>query len=397
MSLLTKLDALAATHATFRDSARDPTDVLVDEMLTPTLGKIQGRETILAGTNNYLGLTFDPECIAAGQAALASEGTGTTGSRMANGNYKSHRALEQELGEFFGGMHAMVFSTGYAANLGTLTALLEPGDCAMLDADAHASLYDGCRMSGADVFRFKHNDAESLSKRLGRLGERAHRTLIVTEGLFSIMGDTAPLAEIAALTKEHGAYLLVDEAHSVGLYGEHGRGVAEAAGVAAKVDFIVGTFSKSLGSTGGFCVSRHSQLALSRYASRPYIFTASGCPSVIATTRTALRIIAERPALREQVWDNARRLHAGLKALELTIGAEVSPVVGVRFPSSEAALLAWQRLLDAGVYTNLIAPPASPDGTSLLRCSVSAAHTSEQIDTIVEAFRTVVCGGNLQR
>lgn len=260
----------------------------------------------------------------------------------------------------------------------------------MLDADAHASLYDGCRMSGADVYRFKHNDVESLEKRLRRLADRASRTLIITEGLYSILGDTAPLAEFAELKRRYGAYLFVDEAHSLGIYGEHGRGLAEAAGVEADVDFIVGTFSKSLGSTGGFCVSRHDVLRLFRYTSRPYIFTASPCPSVIATTRMALRRLRERPELRDQLWRNARALHDGLAGLGLRLGADASPVVGVRFQDAQEALGAWHRLLEAGVYTNLIAPPASPDGSSLLRVSTSAAHSPEQIETIVKTFRKVV-------
>ncbi|MEZ5558666.1 MAG: aminotransferase class I/II-fold pyridoxal phosphate-dependent enzyme [Pseudomonadales bacterium] len=390
MNLLSKFDAVAQTQHQLRSSEQDPTDVVVDEMLSATEGLIRGQRTILAGTNNYLGLTFDPECIAAGQAALEREGTGTTGSRMANGNFASHKALERELAEFYGVPYAMVFSTGYGANLGTLMALLEPGDCVMLDADAHASLYDGCRMSGADIFRFKHNDVESLEKRLRRLEERASRTLIITEGLYSILGDTAPLAEIVELKRRYGAYLFIDEAHSLGIYGDNGRGLAEAAGVEEDVDFIVGTFSKSLGSTGGYCASRHEALSVLRYASRPYIFTASPCPSVIATTRTALRLLRERPGLREQLWRNARRLYEGLAQLGLHVGPEVSPVVGVRMPDRESALAGWRGLLKAGVYTNLIVPPASPDGSSLLRCSTSAAHTTEQIDAILAAFRGAV-------
>jgi 8-amino-7-oxononanoate synthase len=362
----------------------------MEQILSATEAMIGGRRTILAGTNNYLGLTFDAQCIAAGQAALETEGTGTTGSRMANGNYHGHKALEQELADFYGVDNAMIFSTGYGANIGTLSAILAPGDCVMLDADAHASLYDGCRMSGADVYRFKHNDVDSLDKRLRRLADRTSRTLIITEGLYSILGDTAPLAEFAELKRRYGAYLFVDEAHSLGIYGNNGRGLVEAAGVEEDVDFIVGTFSKSLGSTGGFCVSRHDVLKLFRYTSRPYIFTASPCPSVIATTRTALQQLRSRPELRERLWRNARALYEGLAGLGLELGAEASPVVGVRFEDGQQALGAWHRLLEAGVYTNLIAPPASPDGSSLLRVSTSAAHTLEQIRTIVETFRKVV-------
>jgi 8-amino-7-oxononanoate synthase len=328
-------------------------------LLSATEAIIHGRRTIMAGTNNYLGLTFDADAIAAGQAALAACGTGTTGSRMANGTYRDHLLLEAELAAFFDTPYAMVFSTGYAANLGSLAALLAPGDPVLLDSEAHASLFDGCRLSGADIFRFKHNDADSLASRLRRLGERASSALIVAEGLYSIRGDCAPLAEFAAVKREFGACLFVDEAHSLGLYGAHGRGLVEQEGVEADTDFIVGTFSKSLGSIGGFCVSKHPELALFRYASRPYIFTASPCPSVIATTRVALHQLSTRPELRDQVWVNAHRLYGALAALGLDLGPHVSPVVGISFRERETAFGCWQGLFNAGVYTNLILPPAA--------------------------------------
>ena len=283
----------------------------------------------------------------------------------------------------------MVFSTGYAANLGTLTALVKPGDTVLLDADCHASLYDGCQMSGANIFRFRHNDIASLEKRLQRLGEQAENCLVITEGMFSVLGDTAPLAKIVQLKNRYGALLLVDEAHSLGVYGENGCGVAEAEGVLGEVDFAVGTFSKSLGAMGGFCVSPHPELDLIRYVSRPFIFTASSSPSIISSTHEALRQLRTRPELREALWRNANRLYEGLEALGLHLGPEVSPVVAVRLGKNEEALSSWHRLLKAGVYTNLMIPPASPDGSSYLRCSVSAAHTPEQLEGIISAFASL--------
>lgn len=390
MSLMDKFAALAERERDLGEDGVDPTHVVMERMTSATEAVIAGRRTILAGTNNYLGLTFDPACIAAGQKALTDAGTGTTGSRMANGNYQAHEALERELAEFYGTRHAMLFSTGYSANLGALAALLESGDSVLLDADAHASLYDGCQMSGAQVFRFKHNDPESLDKRLRRLGDRASRTLVVTEGLFSVLGDKAPLAEIAEVKDRYGAYLYVDEAHSLGIYGATGRGLAEEAGVLDQVDFTVGTFSKSLGATGGYCVSNHPALGLFRLSSRPYIFTASPCPSVVATTREALRQLRQRPELRRHLWENARALYQGLGDLGLPLGPEVSPVVAVRFEHRARALATWRKLIELGVYTNLMIPPASPDGSSLLRCSASAAHTPEQIAAIIDAFRRAV-------
>lgn len=397
MDLLDKFEAPRRTRDTLAALPLNPTDVVIERVLSATEAMIAGRPTIMAGTNNYLGLTFDSAAIAAGQAALAASGTGTTGSRMANGTYQDHLALEAELAAFFDVPHAMVFSTGYAANLGTLAALLAPGDAVLLDAEAHASLFDGCRLSGADIFRFKHNDADSLASRLRRLGDRAHSALVVVEGLYSIRGDCGPLAEFAQVKQEFGAYMLVDEAHSLGLYGAHGRGLAEQEGVEDQVDFVVGTFSKSLGSIGGFCVSRRPELALFRYASRPYIFTASPCPSVIATTRVALEHIRTRPELRTRVWDNAHALYGTLQALGLDLGPHVSPVIGIRLGERETAFAAWQALFNAGVYTNLILPPAAPDGGSLIRCSVTAAHTPAQVEAIGAAFGRVAAALRLGR
>lgn len=390
MDLLSKFEAVAEIPRQLNGGSLDPTNVVMDQLVSATEAVVQGRSVILAGTNNYLGLTFDAECIEAGKRALDQAGTGTTGSRMANGNFTAHQALERELAEFYDMPHAVVFPTGYVANLGTLCGLLGADDCVLLDADAHASLYDGARMSGAEVYRFKHNDPASLDAHLRRLKARATRTLIVTEGLYSILGDTAPLAEFVAIKQRYGAYLLVDEAHSLGVYGDRGRGLSDAAGVLPEVDFIVGTFSKSLGATGGFCVSAHKALALLRYTSRPYIFTASASPSVIATTRTALALMQKRPQLRQQLWRNAHELHAGLSNLKLQLGSEISPIVSVGFDSREAALACWHSMMKSGVYTNLVVPPASPDGSSLIRCSISAAHTSEQIQCIVDAFANAI-------
>ena len=387
MGLLDKFAAVAAIRAGLNTSEHDPTGVVIDRILSPTEGIVAGRRTILAGTNNYLGLTFDPACIAAGVHALRTQGSGTTGSRMANGSFSNHVALERELADFYGLPHGIVFSTGYAANLGVLAALLQPGDAVLLDADAHASLYDGCRMSGAEIFRFKHNDTASLEKRLRRLQDRQGNCLIVTEGLYSVLGDCAPLAEIVALKEEHNALLLVDEAHSLGVFGDGGRGVAEAQSVLDRVDFVVGTFSKSLGAMGGFCVSPHAELELFRYVSRPFIFTASSSPATIATVRAALEQVRSRPELRQRLWRNARQLYEGLRELGHALGPEPSPVVAVRVGTREDALRLWNRLLESGAYVNLMVPPASPDSHSYLRCSVSAAHTTEQIATVIAAFR----------
>ncbi|NNK37096.1 MAG: aminotransferase class I/II-fold pyridoxal phosphate-dependent enzyme [Xanthomonadales bacterium] len=389
MPLLDKFSRAAAIRNELEAGGHDPTQVVIDEILSPTVGRVGGRETILAGTNNYLGMTFDPACQEAAKRAIDTQGTGTTGSRMANGSYAAHAALEAEIADFFRLPHALVFSTGYAANLGTLTALCGKNDSVLLDADAHASLYDGCQMSGATVYRFRHNDVAALEKRLQRLGEAAQDCLIVVEGLYSVLGDCAPLKPIVELKERFGATLLVDEAHSLGIYGENGCGVAERDEVLDRVDFVVGTFSKSLGAMGGFCASPHPELDLVRYVSRPFIFTASSSPATVASTHEALRQLRKRPALRESIWDNARQLYDGLKNAGFEVGPEVSPVVAVRIGEKNEAVRFWNRLLNSGVYTNLMVPPASPDRQSYLRCSVSAAHSEEQIRQVVDTFTSL--------
>jgi 8-amino-7-oxononanoate synthase len=387
MSLFDKLEPIKARCREFAEIGIDPFSMVVNSIVSTTEAVVNGRPMILAGTNNYLGLTFDQECVSAAQAALRTEGTGTTGSRMANGTFASHLALERDFAEFFGRRAAIVFSTGYQANLGTISALAGRGDVILLDADCHASIYDGCQLGGAEIIRFRHNDVADLGKRLRRLGERTANTLIIVEGLYSMLGDRAPLPEIAALKTEFGACLLVDEAHSLGVLGE--RGLTQEAGAEDAVDFITGTFSKSLGATGGFCVSDHPELDLIRYSSRPYVFTASLCPSIIASTRAALRALRARPELRTRLWKNAHRLYAHLKAIGFTLGPEASPVIAAILTSREEAIACWRGLLERGVYVNIVFPPATPNGSYLLRCSVSAAHTPAQIETICGAFAEV--------
>jgi len=387
MTIFDKFQPLAEARQQLKENASEFFNVVMEEIISGTEAVINGRRTILAGSNNYLGLSFNSDCIDAACQAVREEGTGTTGSRMANGTFSGHVALEKELAEYFGRQRAIVFSTGYIANLAMLSTLVGPGEVILLDADCHASIYDGCRLGGAEIIRFRHNDAADLDKRLGRLAKRNTNVLVVAEGLYSMLGDRAPLADIVAVKQKHGAYLMVDEAHSLGVLGENGRGLAEEAGVEDGVDFVVGTFSKSLGAIGGFCVSDHPELNLVRYASRPYVFTASSSPSIIASTRKALSILRARPELRQQLWNNANRLYQELQKMDFDLGPEPSPIVAVRQEKMEAAFAIWNGLLEKGIYVNLVLPPATPDGGALLRCSVSAAHTTEQIDQICAAFR----------
>ncbi len=385
MGLYDKFSRLAKDREQFQTSGLNPFGTCIDEIYSATQGRIGTHKIVLAGTNNYLGLTFDPEAIAEGQAALAAQGTGTTGSRMANGSYGPHLKLEKELAEFFDRPTAIVFSTGYTANLGVISTLAGPGSVVLIDADSHASIYDACSLGGAEIIRFRHNDAKDLERRMVRLGERAKDALIIVEGIYSMLGDVAPLVEIADIKRRLGGYLLVDEAHSFGVMGAKGRGLAESLGVEKDVDIIMGTFSKSLASIGGFAVGNKDMDVL-RYSSRPYIFTASPSPSSIASVRASLKHIAEHPELRDKLWSNAHRLYQGLAALGYELGPNISPVVPVMIGSKEDGLQFWRDLIANGVYVNLVLPPAAPAGITLLRCSVNAAHSDEEIDTIIQAF-----------
>jgi 8-amino-7-oxononanoate synthase len=386
MSLFDKFQPIVEIRAELQKLGIMPFGAVTEKFLSATEAIVNGHKVILAGTNNYLGLTFDPECIAAAKKAVEEQGTGTTGSRMANGTFAEHVKLEQELAAYFDRKHSIVFSTGYAATMGMGSTLAGAGDVIVLDADSHASIYDGARLGGAEVIRFRHNSAADLEKRLRRLGDRVDNTLIIVEGIYSMLGDQAPLADIAEVKRKYGGLLLVDEAHSLGMLGEHGRGAAEAAGVEDDVDFVVGTFSKSLSAIGGYCVSNHAELEAIRFAIRSYIFTASPSPSVIASTRVALRLMQERPELRVRLWENAHRLYDGLKQLGFAVSPQVSPVIAVTIGERDQAISWWNELMRRGAYVNLVMPPASPTSDSLLRCSVSAAHSNEQIDRIIEAF-----------
>jgi len=391
--LFDKFQAMVDFQAELAQRDVQPFGAVTEQILSATEGVVQGRKVILAGTNNYLGLSYDPRCIKASQDAAARWGTGTTGSRLANGSFAGHQALETEIAQFYGVEHGIVFSTGYAATMGMCATLAGPGDVILLDADSHASIYSGVKLSGADIIRYKHSDPEDLAKRLRRLGDRANQALIIAEGIYSMLGDVAPLQEIAAVKREYGGYLFLDEAHSMGVLGKTGRGAAQAAGVEADIDFFAGTFSKSLGAIGGFCVSQHAELEAIRFCISAYIFTASSSPSVIASTRESLRIIAAEPQLREKLWHNANRLYDGLKLLGLPVGPTASPVVAVEMVDRSATIDCWQALMAAGIYVNLVIPPASPSTNFLLRNSVSAAHSSEQIDAIIAAYASLLATG----
>src|SRR5437868_10113841 len=321
--LFSKFDALTAQRETLLAAGQDdPFGLVMERVLSPTVAFCNGRETILLGTYNYMGMTFDPDVIAAGKQALDDFGAGTTGSRVLNGTYAGHRAVEDALKDFYGMDHAMVFSTGYQANLGVISTIAGKDDYIILDIDSHASIYDGCALGNAQIVPFRHNDLDALEKRLRRLPPEAGK-LVVLEGVYSMLGDVAPLDKMVPLDKAAGAMVLVDEAHSMGFVGEHGRGVAEAQGVIDEIDFIIGTFSKSVGTVGGFCVSDHPKFEILRLVCRPYVFTASLPPSVVATAATSIRKLMDSADKRVHLWENSRRLHSGRKELGFTLGTDV--------------------------------------------------------------------------
>lgn len=387
MGLFDKLQPLTERLAAFGEGLV-PFDTVIEDVSSPTEVTIAGCRTLMCGSNNYFGLSFHPDVIAAANAAASRQGTGTTGSRAANGTFAVHRHLEQAFADAYGAPYAMVFTTGYQANLALISGLCGPDDSVLLDLESHASIYDGARLSGARLFQFRHNSPADLARKLAKL-DNPSNCLVVVEGLYSIGGDVAPLDEIAPVCRAAGAMLMVDEAHSFGAYGARGLGCAEAQHVLDAVDFVVGTFSKALAGIGGFAVSRHAALKCLHFAARPYVFTASGSPSTIAGVKKALEILQSDATLRDRLWDNVRRVRAGLTRAGFTIGATESPIVPVVIGSPDRAVRMWQALLDAGVYVNIVLPPACRADACLLRTSFSSAHSIEQIDLALTTFERV--------
>lgn len=369
---------------------RDALGVTFDDIISATRGRIGNREILLAGTNNYLGLTFDEDCVAAAKSAIDNHGTGTTGSRVANGSYHEHVDLEKALAEHLGMPSCIVFTTGYQTNLATISGLAADKDIIFMDGDAHACIIDGTRLTNASTIRFRHNSPEDLDKRLRRQGEiDGGNALVVIEGMYSMFGDIAPIDEFLEVTHKHGGYLYIDEAHSYGVFGPTGCGIAEAQGVLDKVDFISGTFSKSLASVGGFCASKHPEFEITRKVMRPYMFTASATPSNISAARVAVDKIKAGKALRDNLTARAKQLHKGLSEMQYDLCAPASPVIAVRRPNEVVAAMEWNALLEDGVYVNLAVPPGTPQSSSLLRISLSAAHTEADINLILSAFQSL--------
>jgi 8-amino-7-oxononanoate synthase len=362
--------------------------------------EMEGRERIMLGSNNYLGLTGDPRVKRSARDALDRYGTGLTGSRFLNGTLSLHIELERELADWMGEEEALVFTTGYLANTGAIGTLLEPGDTVICDSGDHASILDAVSMSRARIRPFRHNRLDKLETMLQRAESDGGGVLVVVDGVFSMEGDLAPIPDIAALCREHGARLMIDEAHGVGVLGARGAGASEAFGVEDEVDLRMGTFSKSLASCGGFLAGPADVIDFLRVQSRSFMFTASAVPAAVGAARGALAIVRsdEGPQLMARVLDNARYLHDGLADLgyrvlepnRLPDGSEViTPIVPVLIGDDWQAVLLWKALYDAGVYVNVAIYPAVQRGGALLRTSVMATHEREHLDRALGVFERV--------
>ena len=346
---------------------------------------IDGHRKVMIGSNNYMGLTHDPRVLDAARHALETYGSGNTGSRFLNGNLDIHDLLEEELADFTGKEAALVFSTGYQTNLGAISALVARSDTVYLDKLDHACLQDGARLSWGKIERFRHEDYAHLENLL-KATDPNRGKLIVVDGVYSMEGDIVNLPDLVPLAKKYDAALLVDDAHSLGVLGPNGEGTAAHWGLTDEVDLITGTFSKSLASIGGFVAGDDVVIDFLRFHARTQIFSASMPPSAVATVRAALEIIRTEPERRERLWRNTRRMMAELKAIGFDIGPTETPIIPILIGPMDLTFLFWRDVLDAGVFTNPIVPPAVPEGGCRLRTSFMATHTDEQLDFVLETL-----------
>jgi 8-amino-7-oxononanoate synthase len=361
--------------------------------------EMEGAARIMLGSNNYLGLTTDERVKQGARDALEAYGTGVTGSRLLNGTTPIHLELERELAEWMGTEDVIVFTTGYQSNLGAISAILEPGDTVICDSGDHASILDGCKLSGARLRPFRHNRMDKLETMLERAAADESGTLVVVDGVFSMEGDVCDLPPIVELCKRHGVRLMVDEAHGVGVLGKRGTGACELFGLEDEVDLRMGTFSKSLASCGGFIAGPEDVIEYLRIASRAFIFSASAVPAAVGAALGALRVIrSEGPDLMARLLDNAAYLRQGFRDLGFKVvepgtlpdGSEATtPVVPIMVGEDWQAVLLWKALFDAGVYTNVAIHPAVPPSGALLRTSLMATHQREHLDRALEIFAEV--------
>lgn len=377
---------------------RSAVDELREQALFPYFRELQsrqdtevimeGRRRIMLGSNNYLGLTTQPEVVQAGLKALEEYGSGCSGSRLLNGTLELHLQFEREMADFLRKEDVVCFSTGFQSNLGILSALVGLGDYVICDRENHASIYDGCRLSHGKMLRYRHSDMDDLERQLQKVPEKAG-CLIVTDGVFSMGGDIANLPEIVRLAKQYGARTLVDDAHGLGVIGEGGRGTASYYGLEDQVDVYMGTFSKSLASLGGYMAAEARVCDYVRCNSRPYIFSASVTPSCVAVATASLRYLRAHPERQTQLQDISRYMRDSLTRRGIKIMMAETPIIPIYTYQPEITLKAQKALYEQGVYVNATLPPACAPGGCLLRCSLMATHTRAQVDEAVEIIARV--------
>lgn len=349
---------------------------------------INGKKIIMIGSNNYLGLTSHPKVKRAAIEAVEKYGSSCTGSRFLNGTLDIHEELERRLAKFMKKEAALVFSTGFQTNLGTISTLVGKREYVITDRADHASIVDGCRLSFGKVLKFKHNDMPDLERVLSLCEDNSGK-LIVVDGVFSMEGDIANLPEIVDLAQKFGARVMVDDAHAIGVLGENGRGTAEYFGLDDKVDLVMGTFSKSFASLGGFIAGSEEVIHYIKHFARALIFSASMPPSAVAACLAALDIIETEPQRRKRLWEITYRMQREYKKMGFNIGKTRTPIIPIYIGDDMKCFQFWKMLFDNGIFTNPIISPAVPPGSQLLRTSYTATHTDEQMDKVLEVFEKV--------
>jgi 8-amino-7-oxononanoate synthase len=349
---------------------------------------VRGKEMIMIGSNNYLGLTSHPEVKQAAIDAIKIYGSGCTGSRFLNGTLDIHEDLERKLAQFMNKESALVFSTGFQTNLGTISALVNKGEYIITDRSDHASIVDGCRLSFGKVLKFRHNNMSDLKRVLSTCPKHSGK-LIVIDGVFSMEGDIAKLPDMVELAKKYHARVMVDDAHSIGVLGKNGRGTAEHYNLEDEVDIIMGTFSKSFASIGGFIAAKEEVIHYIKHFSRALIFSASPPPAAVATVSKALDIIIAEPERRERLWQIARKMHEGYRALGFDIGDTETPIIPILIGENMKTFKFWKLLFDEGIFANTAISPAVPPGTARIRTSYTATHTDDQMNRVLEVFEKV--------
>jgi len=349
---------------------------------------IQNKRVIMLGSNNYLGLTTHPKVKEAAMKAIEKYGTGSCGSRFLNGTLELHERLEEKLASFMKKESALVFSTGFQTNLGVISSLVGKDDVVIIDKWDHASIVDGARLSFGEVKKFKHNDMKDLERILKEIPEDKGK-LIVIDGVFSMEGDIADLPGIVSLAKKYGARIMLDDAHAIGVLGKTGAGTAEHFGLENEIDLVMGTFSKSFASLGGFIAGKKTVIDYVKHHARSMIFSASMPPSAVATVEAALEIIQTEPKRRERLWENTKKMKKSLEELGFDTGLSQTPVIPIVVGDDFKTFKMWRVLFDNGVYVNPVITPAVPPGRALLRTSYMATHTEEQLNRALDIFERV--------